>query len=137
MSQSNIELRSLLAQAEALPAETREGIVRFLELVMSLDGESWNQVPAREETERSEQDLQELRQIIERALQGGSAAQRVLFGDVFACVEKAYELGRHNAARLLLQTAIVFAAGEEEVASFLIQGATYAAALDLARAAVR
>ena len=129
------EAHGLLAQLDALPPETRKGIVRFVQLIVSLEIEPRD--PAADRSEQALKDLCELRRILETRLQVGPPARRGLVREVFACVEKAYELGQEDSATLLLQTGIVIAAGDEKLASFIVQNAAYSAALDMVRAATR
>jgi hypothetical protein len=130
----NTELHSLLARVEALPPEPRQGLVRFLELVLSLESRLEEYAPPGLRSGDREEDLSELRGILERHLQNGSPIRRGLALEVLACAEKAYALGQEDPARLLLQVGIVLAAGEEQVASFILQNAACSAALEMVRA---
>ncbi|MES1245421.1 MAG: hypothetical protein ABUT39_27705 [Acidobacteriota bacterium] len=137
MRKKNAELDRLLAKVQALRPETRDGIIRFLQLVMALEKEPGRPAPASEPGEPSVEDLRELRRIFEMCLQAGPSARRDLFFEVCECAQRAQELAQEEGARLLVQTGILIAAGEEQLGSFLLQGATCAAALDIVRAATR
>lgn len=131
------ELHRLLARVDALPPEARAGIVKFLELVTSLESEFEGYVPPVLRSEDTEKDLRELRGILLTHLEGGPVARRGLVVEIFDCAEKAYALAQEDSARLLLQVGIVVAAGTEQLASFIVQNVACDAALEIVRAAAR
>lgn len=108
-----------------------------MQLVVSLEIEPRDHDPAVDRREQDLKDLSELRHILETQLQVGPPARRGLVLEVFACVDKAYALGQEDSATLLLQAGIVIAAGDEKLASFIVQNAAYSAALGMVRAAIR
>ena len=120
-----------------MPSETRGGIVKFLKLVMSLESEFEEYVPPVMRSEDTAEDIRELRGILLTHLQGGSLARSGLVVDILACAEKAYSLGQEDSARLFLQVGIVVAAGNEQLASFIVQNAACTAAIEMIRAAAR
>ena len=135
--QESFDLERLFARVEALPPATRAGIVRFLELVMSLEAVFGGYVAPVNRSEDAEEDIRELRGILMKHLQGGPPQRTSLVLEVVACAEKANALGQENSARLLLQVGLIVAAGDEQLASFIFQDAACNAALEVVRVAAR
>jgi hypothetical protein len=146
MSQGT-ELRKLLPELEELPEETREGLVKFLKLVLSVDrtlrtvqpeaGElqegEINPVPAREEGDTAAQGFRELLRFLGQNLQGQQPERRDLVLAVLASSGKAYDLGQESSGRLLLQLAIIMTAGQEDAASAAVQDLVSIAAQSIAK----
>lgn len=141
MSKKN-EFRKLLPDLEKLPDETREGLVKFLELLLTvnrsletahLDFQAEELVPVWGHDEKVTDEFRELLRLLGQRLQGQQPVRRDLVVAVLAASGKAYELGEGTTGRLLLQVAIVMTAGEEDVAAAEIQGTVCAAALAIAK----
>ncbi|MES1241652.1 MAG: hypothetical protein ABUT39_08530 [Acidobacteriota bacterium] len=133
----DIDRDRLFARIEALPPETRAGIVGFLELVMSLESVLGEYAAPVNRSEEAEKDIHELRGILAKHLQGGPPQRTSLVLEVVACAEKANALGQEDSARLLLQVGLLVAAGDERLASFIFQDAACNAALEVVRVAAR
>lgn len=148
MTRKKTDLRKLLIELEALPKASRDGVARFLELVLTVDRAlkaenlrpedvSFDDDPAFAQGSASLEEILALFNRLCKGFQNQEPARRDLVVAVLASAWRARELGQDDSGKLLLQLAIIMTAGDEQAVSAEVQDIVIAAGVAITKSQSR